>query len=294
MYWLIKGALFVFSKLPLFLLQSLAAFIGTLAWYIIRDRANVAIKNAEIIGVPDPVSCAKSSFRHTFKAYLETAYLHRINQKFLEKYVTCEGREHHDTLKDGNTPFLFVNAHIGSWDLSVPVTMLYYDFKALVVGRETNSKALNRILEEERSGKHVVYVTEKGYIEKVAEYEKLGYVTGSLLDHSITMSNSVTALFFGLKVRTAAGIAAMCARKRIPMLPSYLIRTEKGFHIVTHAPIYPNDKLRPKERIEDLAVRMNQEFETIIRRFPDQWYLLHRRFKKVKGDDGETYSVYRS
>ncbi len=294
MYWLIKGALFIFGRLPLHFVQAVAGAAGTVAWYALRERHHVAIKNAEIIGAPDPAACAKSSFRHTFKAYLETAYLHRVDQKFLEKYVTYEGKEHYDALRRDSLPFIFVNAHIGSWDLSVPVVTTQYDFKALVVGRESNSEALNRILEEERSGNHIAYVTEKGYIEKVAEYDKLGYVTGSLLDHNITRSNSVAVPFFGLKVRTAAGIAAVCVRKKIPMLPCYLIRKEKGFHIVTHAPIYPNTELKPKERIEDLAARMNLEFETIIREYPDQWYLLHRRFKKVEGDDGKIYSVYRS
>jgi KDO2-lipid IV(A) lauroyltransferase len=269
-----------------------AAVCGVLAWHILRKRRNVAVKNAEIIGVADPELCAKNSFRHTFKSYLETAYIRRIDQNFLDKYVTCEGKEHYDALRQNNIPFVFINAHMGSWDLSVPVITARYGFKGLAVGREMNSRALNRILEEERSGEQVVYVTEKGYIEKVAEYEKQGYVTGSLLDHAITMSNSVTAPFFGLKVRTAAGIAAICARKKMPMLPSYLIRTKKGFHIVTHSPIYPDTTLKPKERIEDLAARMNSEFEKIIREYPDQWYLLHRRFKKVIGDDGETHSVY--
>ena len=289
-----KRVLLALGILPLRVTQKLAAAAGALAWYIFRGRRNIAIENARVIGVADPVACAKSSFRHTFMAYFETAYLHKIDQLFLDKYVTYEGKERYDTLKSFGSRFVFINAHIGSWDLSVPVVMTCYGFKALVVGRETNSKALNRLLEELRNSKDIVYVTEKGYIEKVAEYEKLGYVTGSLLDHSITKSNSVTAPFFGLRVRTAAGIAAMCVRKKIPMLPSYLIRLRRGFHIVTHPPIYPDVSLKPKERIADMAARMNAEFEKIISKYPDQWYLLHRRFKKVDDENGKTYSIYRS
>ncbi len=274
--------------------QTIGKCVGNLAWVLLKDRRRVAIINAGIIGVADPVKTAKESFRQTFMSYLETAYIHKVDQKFIDRYVTCEGKEHYDKLIADGQKYIFVSAHIGSWDLNAAVTSTAYKFKALIVGRENNSQAINKIIENKRTSGNIVYVHQQGYLEMLAKYEKEGYVSGSLLDHSTTQSDSLIAPFFNLRVPTLAGVAAVCARKKIPMLPCYLIRKEHGFHIVTHAPIYPNPDLKPKERILDILVRMNQEYETIIKKYPEQWYLLHRRFKKVEEPDGTiSHRIYR-
>jgi KDO2-lipid IV(A) lauroyltransferase len=299
MYWLFRGLIFIFSKLPLKFLQSFAGGVGAIAWYILPERRRIAKINAHIItqGIEniDSDKIAKKSFRHTFMSYFETAYIHNVDAAFLDKYVKCEGKEHYDKLVANDEKFLFINAHIGAWDLSSIVVSKLYGFKGLIVGRESKNKTLNRLLDDLRNTQELDYVTEQGYLERVAEYEKQGYVTGSLLDHGTTRGNSIIAPFFGYRVPTIAGIAAVSARKKIPMLPTYLIRTETGFLIVTHPPIYPNSELKPKDRILDLVTRMNAEFEVIIRKYPEQWYLLHKRFKRVEGTDGEiSNSIYRS
>jgi KDO2-lipid IV(A) lauroyltransferase len=49
----------------------------------------------------------------------------------------------------------------------------------------------------------------------------------------------------------------------------------------------PDHSLRPKERIYDIALRINKAFEEVIRENPEQWYLLHKRFKKTEDENGK-------
>jgi KDO2-lipid IV(A) lauroyltransferase len=93
-------------------------------------------------------------------------------------------------------------------------------------------------------------------------------------------------------------MAVFCARRKIPMLPCYLLRTESGFELHISEPIWLDKDLPPKDRIHDLLVKMNKEFERIIKAHPEQWFLMHRRFKRVKvGERGNgkkiSHSVYR-
>jgi KDO2-lipid IV(A) lauroyltransferase len=268
-------------------LQRFAGGVGTLAWYLLKERRQVAKVNAKIVTLSaDSDKIAKESFRQTFMAYFETAYVQNVDQDFIDKYVTVEGFENYKKIQDEGKMFSLISAHIGSWDLSSPITQHVCGFKLLVVGRESNNKALNRLLDDIRNMGDIEYATQKGFLEKAAQYDRVGCAIGSILDHGTTKGDSVVAPFFGYRVPTLAGIAALSARKKIPMLPTYLIRTKTGFKLIMHPPIYPNQELKAKDRITDLVTRMNIDFESIIKEYPEQWYLLHKRFKRLEEADG--------
>jgi KDO2-lipid IV(A) lauroyltransferase len=293
MYRLLKFLLFILGNLPLPFVQGLGSLTGRLAWRLLPARREVALVNAGIIGVDNPVKTAKLSFRYTFMSYFETAYIHKINEAFVNKYVTYEQKEYFDELVR-NGRFYIISAHLGSWDLVSAVTSYVCNAKFLIVGRDGRKEWLNKFLLDTRNTDRVVYVSDKGYVEKIAEYEKMGYISGSLLDHSTTKSDNLVAPFFGLRVPTFAAIAALCVRKKMPMLPVYLLRTAKGFHVLIRPPIAPDNNLKAKARIADLATRMNMEYETVIRLYPEQWYLLHKRFKKAATPDGiERIHIYK-
>jgi KDO2-lipid IV(A) lauroyltransferase len=274
--------------------QAIGRFTGRLAWHVLRNRRKVAIINAEIVGVPDPIGTAKASFEHTLCSYLESSYTRKIDKAFLEKYVACEGKEHYDALVGKGERFAILTAHIGSWELAAQVVPALYGFKALVAGRAAKNPGVERVIEYMRNVNNVVYISKERYIEKLSEYEKMGYYSASLLDHGGTPGDSVLAPFFGYRVFTLAGLCAMCVRRRIPMLPCYLVRTRKGFNVITHPPVYPPDAGDRKSRIAMMAAKVNKEYEAIIREYPEQWYLVHRRFKRVEAEDGTIdKSIYR-
>lgn len=294
MYWLAKFFLFVVGSCPVHLLWKIGGAIGTVAWYVLPSRRRVAIINAEIIGVKDPVKTAKESFKHTFISYIEVAYMNKITDKFIKKYVVSEGKENYDKLVQNDKKFVFVSGHMGAWDLNAQIATTMYNFKALIVGRKPKSKLINRLLLEGRNSDSVKYMTEEGYVGEAQKIEHDGYYTGALLDHSTTMSNSVIAPFFGLRVPTLSSAAVICVRKKIPFLPNYVVRSNKGYHIICRPPVYPNESLKVRDRVLDLVTRMNQEYEWIIRQHPEQWYLLHKRFKKVEEADGTiSMRIYR-
>ena len=96
----------------------------------------------------------------------------------------------------------------------------------------------------------------------------------------------VNVPFFGYKTPTIAGIPAMCARKKMKILPFFAAFTNEGYKVMIYPPIAPDVNLDPKKRIEKLAADINKTYEDVIKKYPDQWYLIHRRFKRVEVEDG--------
>lgn len=293
-YWILKPFLLLLNHLPLKALDTIGVFLGSLIWILSADRRKVAAINAKIIGAEDPKKTAKESFKNAFKAYMETFYANRINEKFVEKYVMAEGSENFYTVRENNKEYILAGAHFGPWSMFANIATLYYGFKVITIGRASKNKTIERVIEELRSSANVRYITHRGAIAQLSKFMEEGYIPGVYLDHTATPKDCVNVDFFGYKTPTIAGIPAFAAKKRIPIIMFFCIYEKNGYKIKIYPAIYPDETLKPKERIEKLAGDINKVYEDIFRKYPEQWYLIHRRFKRVEEPDGTiSHSVYR-
>ncbi len=116
MYYLIR---IVYSLLNLFSFSALQAFgrsLGSVMYYLLKSRREVAYKNCEVIGFThDAERIVKSSFKHTFSSYMESFYAKRIDKKFIDEMVEVEYVSGEPFEERG---YFMVSAHFGGWELS--------------------------------------------------------------------------------------------------------------------------------------------------------------------------------
>lgn len=286
LYWLLKPLLFLLNHLPLKALDAIGVFFGNLLWIISKDRRHVAVVNAKIIGVENPENIAKQSFKNTFKAYMEIFYAKRVDSEFVKKYVTIEGRQYFEDTRKNYKEYVLVGAHFGPWGMLANMVSVFFGCKVVTIGRASKNKSMERILDELRTSENIEYITHRGAIAKLTDYLADGYAPGVYLDHTATPKDCVNVDFFGYKTPTIAGIPAFAARKNRPILMFFGAYVENGYKIIIYPPIFPDKSLKPRERIEQTARDINKIYEDIFRKYPDQWYLIHRRFKRVEEEDG--------
>ena len=109
----------------------------------------------------------------------------------------------------------------------------------------------------------------------------------ALLDHTANRKDAIFVPFFDINTSFNKGLVTIAVRKHKPIRPTFLTRTEKGAELLFLEQIVPDESLKPKERIYDLALRINKAFEEIIKTHPEQWYLVHKRFKRIENEDGK-------
>jgi len=223
----------------------------------------------------------KSSFRHSFATYAESLYSHRIDEKFLE---SIELENPHNVVVD--RAVFIVSGHIGCWELAPNAIVHKMNTKGAIIGRRLKNDKLDAFITQQRTGENIAYLHHRNIADRIPHILEDGYSIGALLDHSATLRDSMFVPFFGLSTTFIKGLPMIAVRKDVPFLPAFLIRTEKSFKLVVYPMIYPDKSLKPKERIYDMALRTNQVYEDIIRKYPDQWYLIHKRFKKTLDKDG--------
>ena len=219
-------------------------------------------------------------------AYLDIFYAHRIGDDYIKNHVTIEGRQIYEKIKNEDNKFVFVGGHFGTWSLLATIVPQALDTQVITIGRSTKNAALDKILDELRTFDRVKYVTHRGAMEKLSSYINEGCIPGVYIDHTATEKDCINANFCGYKVPVIAGIPALCARKNYPII--FFFGLYDGFNtkVILKGPVYPDKNLKPKERIIKIAEDINKVYEDVFKQYPEQWYLIHRRFKRVELEDG--------
>jgi len=283
-YPLLKLVYGFLSGLSLERLQSLGRILGSVAYCTLHNRRETAEKNCEVIGIPsDQIDdVVKSSFRHTFSAYMESFYTRNIDQKFLDEKVEVE---YIDGTPEDRGCFM-VSAHFGGWELAPYVMTGKLGLKGAVVARKIKDKKVDEFIKAQRINASADYIHHRNATETIKEYLDKGLSVGVLLDHSSMPKDSMAVPFFGLNTTFIKGIPLLAVRRNYPILTAFIIRKNDGFKMIVYPYIYPDKTLKPKERAHDLALKINGRFEEVIRKYPDQWYLIHKRFKRLIDKDG--------
>ena len=294
LYYILKPLIFILNHTPRKVLHGIAKFMAFCLWHISKDRRHVAITNAKILGAKDPVKTARQSFNYTFMAYIDIFYAHRVNEDYIKNHVTIEGREIYEKIKNEGGQFVFIGGHFGTWSMLATIVPQVLDTQVITIGRSTKNKALDKILDELRTFERVKYVTHRGAMDKLSSYINEGYIPGVYIDHTATEKDCINANFCGYKVPVIAGIPALCARKNYPIVFFFGLYEGMDTKVILKGPVYPDKSLKPKERIIKIAEDINKVYEEVFTKYPEQWYLIHRRFKRVELEDGTmSYHIYK-
>ena len=286
LYYILKPLVILLNHTPRKVLHGMAKFMAFCLWYLSKDRRHVAVTNAKILGAKDPYKTARKSFDYTFMAYLDIFYAHRIGDDYIKNHVTIEGRQIYDKVKNEDNKFVFVGGHFGTWSLLATIVPQALDTQVITIGRSTKNAALDKILDELRTFDRVKYVTHRGAMEKLSSYINEGCIPGVYIDHTATAKDCINVDFCGYKVPVIAGIPALCARKNYPIVFFFGLYDGLNTKVILKGPVYPDKTLKPKERIIKIAEDINKVYEEVFKQYPEQWYLIHRRFKRVELEDG--------
>ena len=280
-------ALAVLTPLALFLAYLplraglwVGARLGDLAWLAIPGRRAVALENlTRALGAEttprERARIGRESFRNLGMNLVEACtFYFRPPQRLLSR-VEVRGADYLLAATALGRGVLGLTAHLGNWELLAScVTLTPMQLSA--VYRPLDDPLLDRILERFRSRVGVELIGKRNAIADIRDALRRGRMVGVLLDQNASRREGVFAPFFGVPASTSKGLALIALRTGAPVIPSFIHRTADGRHVVEFAPAVPV----PADG--DLAAytrAFNEAIEAAIRRTPDQWFWLHRRWK---------------
>lgn len=275
----------LFGKKDLFTLRKIGDRIGGFLWHFLPYRRKIAIINARIVGADDPEKCAKESFRQTFMSYMESFCIDKVDQEFIDKHIDIKVRGGMPEIIKGE---IIVSAHYGCWELAAPILAVLSPLRIGLLAKRIKDPKVDYFVKMRRNfPDKMVYIHHRNCLDKINKLLDENAHIAALLDHTSHSKDSIYVPFFGMKTSFNKGLVLIAVRKNIPIRPTFLIRTEKGAELLFLEQLVPDETLKPKERVYDLAIRINEAFEEVIREKPEQWYLVHKRFKRIEDENGK-------
>jgi len=176
---------------------------------------------------------------------------------------------------------LLLTLHIGNWELAVQSLGVQIErHRPCAVGRPISNLRLYARVAEQRQRSGVELIDREGALVTLMRRLRQNRPVAMLNDQYARGSRGVLAPFFGMRVPSPAGLAALALRSRAPIVPCYSIRIAAGRYWGRFLPEVDFEVSGHYKRdLVEVTTRCNQVLEQIVREAPDQWLWLHRRFR---------------
>jgi len=203
-----------------------------------------------------------------------------MNRSNIHQWIRYEGFEHFEEAKKRGKGVLFATAHLGNWEFSAFAHALMSEPMTIVV-RPLDNPLLDRLATHFRtlSGNRVL--ARSDYARPMLEVLRSNGALGILVDQNVTADRGVFVDFFGIKACVDAGFARLAAHTGATVIPGYALWSGGEGRFVLHfdepVPI-TGDALRDTQVVQSAL-------ERAIRRHPEQWLWIHRRWKTRPPDD---------
>lgn len=259
--------------------------IGRLAFAFLQRRRNIACINIKRVFNEltdrEVMSLAKSNFEKLGVNIIEFLLMPFIPEKEIPVRFTIEGKVFFEEALQKGKGAIVLTFHFGNWEVSgIASKLLKWDIVALA--RPLKKRALlNAFLNKLRSLTGLTIIVNENTSLEVMKLLKKNKIIAILGDQREKSSRGVFVDFFGTKVSTSKGVAAIAMKTGATVIPIYAVR--KGFLRYTFVcgnPLEMERKGNIDESIGNNMRKVNAFLETIIRQYPDEWFWVHRRWPK--------------
>lgn len=284
LYHVISALFRALGGLPQGMRRTLAIILGRLTFAFDRKHRRIALQNLQRAfgqekSEAERFAIARRVFENLFHMIFELAWSHRLPLKDLPKHFTISGEEEfHRALKKGKG-VLCLTAHMGNWEL-LPVAAYLARFTGGIVYRPMDTKFLDRFFKESRSRYGGVTIpTRRGAMRAIYKELKRGLPVAMLMDQNVDWFEGVFVDFFNHRACTNTGMALLALKSGAPVVPIFLLRAPKGFYGVFGPELPLIQTGDPTKDVELNTAQYNRVIELYARRFPDQWFWVHQRWK---------------
>ena len=270
------------NLLPYRIARKLGDFIGNVLYIVYYPRRKVALENmrqalGDELSEKDIKRNVRKSFIHLILIFIEFIRIPKMVKDF-SKYVTIDREQIvWDNLAEGKGVILLIS-HYGNWELmAVMAGVIGYPIYA--IGRPMKNRFLYNYIEKIRGYTGLVSIPKKGVARDVIRALKNNKVVAILFDQ-YAGSAGVPVNLFGRTAWTTDAVYQFASRTGAKVISAYNTRQKDGTHkIYVEDPFTLVKSGNKKEDALRNTALFNANLEKWIRKYPDQWLWLHKRWK---------------
>jgi Kdo2-lipid IVA lauroyltransferase/acyltransferase len=282
----LRGAL---QALPHGASRALGRGLGALGWHLDRRHRRVALDNLALALPELPAAerrrIARACFRHFGATLLDALSAYRFDLVELCRRTTLEGWDHLLAARRRSSPrgVFVMTAHFGVWEQAAHALGAWGGAPLAVVGRPLDNPRLDRDLAALRGRSGNRMLSKRGAVRGMIRALDAGETVALLIDQRVQPKEGLELPFFGRPAWTTPVLARLSLRHGVPVVPGFGSPEPGGrYRIRLLPPIDPppvGDRADEEAAVRDLTARYLAVMEAEIRRRPELWLWMHRRWR---------------
>lgn len=288
-YLMVVGFIKVLRILPRLIALSLMRLLGRLGFILASGPRRRAIKHLTMVYGQEKNSAeiknlARRVFIHFATVAGDFVRMPIIIRKGINSLVTTSGMEHLDQAFANGRGLLMITCHFGNWEL-MGAWLAENGYRMSVVGTTLFDPRLDQILVEARDNAGYTNIARGKGTRDILRTLKKGDAVGMLIDQD-TKADGVFVNFFGRPAHTPSGPAVLARRLDVPIIPIFMyLKDDLTYHIECLPALELVKSDNEAYDIQTNTQKCSDAYEAMIRRFPEQWVWMHKRWKTQPGQE---------
>jgi KDO2-lipid IV(A) lauroyltransferase len=283
-YWLVLAVARPLGRLPRGLARMFVRALTLSAYFGLSRLRRVGERNLEMALPEVPASERTRILRHLFRnlgwQLVEFCRMPRYNAQNTKGWIRTEGLENYLAAQGRGKGVLVLTGHLGGWELSSFYHSLMGHPMGMVI-RRLDNRLLDEYVNNIRClhGNRVLHKDD--FARGLLTAMRAGETVGILMDTNMTPPQGVFVKFFGVTACTASGLARVALKTGAAVVPGFLVWEAGERQYVLHFGAELRFARSGDSEADILAAtqQCNDVLESWIRRYPDQWLWIHRRWK---------------
>jgi Kdo2-lipid IVA lauroyltransferase/acyltransferase len=272
------------GMLPRPMARGVGIGLGQLVYLLHSKLRRVGMRNLELAFPEKSAGERRHILRGEFtslgRQLAEVCLFPRYSRENVRQIVVYDGFENFERAQALGKGVLYLTAHLGGWELSAFAHSLY-GHPLHVVMRGMDNPYLDRFVQGLRTMHGNRAVDKDNFVRGLLSAMKAGETVGILMDTNMTPPQGVFVDFFGIPACTASGLARIALRTDAAVVPGFTLWDHAlGKYRLRFDPALT--LVRTGDEEADIVANtalFTKVIEQYVRRYPDQWLWVHRRWK---------------
>jgi KDO2-lipid IV(A) lauroyltransferase len=278
---IVHGVSAFLSLLPMRAVRALGAALGRFMYIADGFHRRLAMANIALAlpskSIDERRAIVRRVFAHFGSVLLELIRVGTLSDEQILASIDVEGDERVRQAYAKGRGVLIFTGHFGYWEMGA--FALAQVQPMAVMARPLDNPYLHDMLERirTRNGNSVIY--RQGAIRKVLPALAANRGVGFLIDQHLHTPDAVSVDFFNRPAATTNALAALALRTGAPVIPIFVTPLPGGrYRVVFEHAVEPPPADSP-DAVREFTQRCTDVLEMHIRRQPDLWLWLHRRWR---------------
>ncbi len=299
--WLVVSALmYGLGALPRNWARTAGAGLGAVAFALTGRLRRTGETNLLLAYPPSLFAQSDATWRHRILRDLyrnlglhlaEFCQMRRYTRENSRGFLRYEGLHHYLVARDRGQGVLVITGHLGMWELSSYYHSLMGYPMSMVI-RRLDNPLVDRLVNGIRCLHGNTVLHKDDFARGLLGAMRRGETVGILMDTNMTPPQGVFVDFFGTPACTASGLARVAMRTEAAVLPGFLTwHADEQMYVLEFGERLPLVSTGDDEQdIVSNTQLFTSVIEAWIRRYPEQWLWVHRRWKTRPAGEPSLYS----